>query len=138
MVTHHIPHNGGFFGLTRMITETRMVVMPTTRGVRTCMDNYQVNPGFFCKELAISVAAALADDPLGYLTDVHAQRNLSPDQLEEAIESALGLCDILFHDYHGYLEPLREEAEKGEVTYAVRDLSYNHQQWGFILQCIVP
>lgn len=138
MVTHHTPHVSGFFGLTRMITETRMVVMHTTRGVRACMDNYQVNPVYFCKELAIGVAAALADDPVGYLTDVHAQRNLSPDQLEEAIESSLSVCDVLFHDYHGYLQPLREEAESGKMTFAVRDLSYNHQQWGFILQCIVP
>lgn len=121
-----------------MITETRMVVMPTTRHVRSWMTEYNRFPEFCRNELTICVSATLAEDPASYLTDVHAQRLLGPDQLEEAVESSLSLCDVLFHEYHAYFEPLREDAEATGDIFAVRDLMYNHQQWGFILQRVHP
>lgn len=68
----------------------------------------------------------------------HAQRYLGPDQLEEAVENSLTLCDVLFHEYHAYFEPLRADAENTGDIFTVRDLMYNHQQWGFILQRLHP
>lgn len=110
-----------------------VVIFPTSRSINIYLDAVGLMREYVEESLSVAVGAALTDDPMGYITDVYAQREMSFEELECAVDSAFELSDIVYHDYAHFIEPLRD---RDDVIYSVRDLSFTPRHWSFVLQAI--
>lgn len=110
-----------------------VVIFPTSRAMNIYLDTVWLMREFVEESLSVALGAALAGDPMGYITDVYAQREMSFEELECAVDSAFELSDIIYHDYVHFIEPLRE---RDGLIYSVRDLSFTPRHWSFVLQSI--
>lgn len=110
-----------------------VVIFPTSRAINIYLDTVGLMREFVEESLSVALGAAMAGDPMGYITDVYAQREMSFEELECAVDSAFELSDIIYHDYAHFIEPLRE---RDGLIYSVRDLSFTPRHWSFVLQSI--
>lgn len=110
-----------------------VVIFPTSRSITIYLDTIGLMREYIEETLSVALGAAIAADPMGYITDVYAQREMSFEELECAVDSAFELSDIIYHDYAHFIEPLRD---RENLIYSVRDLSFTPRHWSFVLQSI--
>lgn len=111
----------------------QVIILPTSRSLQLYLDEVGLLREYVEESLTVAICAALADKQMDYITDVYAQREMSFEELECAVDSAYELSDIVFHEYGQLIDPLRDNRD---VYYSVRDLSFTPRHWSFVLQTI--